>query len=249
VADERLRELERAAARGEPASRARLLRERVRLGEGEPGRLRLAAALLGEPCDGRPAPPPEPSIFAWVRSLGQGGSRAAAWGRIAPEAGLRAAVAAARAALPVWEPAGGGGPRRAIEAAEAWLCCPCAAHRRAVPAARRHLYGPGGRTPTPHRWGVASPQPYGPSYRRATPSARRVVEAAASLLTALDAPSRAAWTAWTAARATGDEAAVRNAVTREVVAWALALEDPLQARLRARGDLETDPGPPGVEAT
>lgn len=71
-------------------------------------------------------------LGAWARGL-------ARWGR---EVCVRAAVSAARVALPVWEGANirctgfamfpaPREPRRAIEAAEAWLACPCKEHEEA----------------------------------------------------------------------------------------------------------------------
>lgn len=127
MADERLRRLERAAAGGEPEAVARLLGARLRAGELDPARLDLLLHL-GDPAarlaaGGGPAgeePDPQP----WVKELRR-------WGK---EPCVRAACAITGAALPLEEAAHpeDGRRRRALEAAGAWLACPCDDHRRAA---------------------------------------------------------------------------------------------------------------------
>lgn len=96
MADERLRTLEREAARGDVAARARLLRERLRVGAAAPERLRLAAAL-DEPAArlalGDDAPPSVDTVGGLVDALEAHGGR---------EGLVRAALAGAAAALPRW---------------------------------------------------------------------------------------------------------------------------------------------------
>lgn len=70
MADRRLRELERASAEGDLDAGARLLLERVRIGDLAPGRLRLAA-YLGLPAATLAAPEvtaPE-DLIAWVEGV------------------------------------------------------------------------------------------------------------------------------------------------------------------------------------
>jgi hypothetical protein len=116
MADERMRELERAAAGGEVEARSRLLRERVRSGDLDAERLALAAHV-GDPAAvlASDAEPERLELMGWVMALDR-------WGR---EACVRAVVAAARTVLATW---GGRSSAVLLGAAEAWLRCPCAEH-------------------------------------------------------------------------------------------------------------------------
>lgn len=137
----------------------------------------------------------------WLRGLSR-------WGA---EAQVRAAIAAARVALPVWEHAdagqteggyrlevenidmqGGTAPRRAIEAAEAWVACQCEEHIQAwrttcsLVAMGRHPW-------LPHALTADSP------------------ERAASLVGSIAAAARLA-----------GEAPVREGIQRALIEWSLA---------------------------
>lgn len=123
--DEDLRELERAAARGEPGARRALLVARRRGGLLDEERLAHAAALGDEDARallGDAAPPEAPDVMTWLEAL-----RGAPWAR---DAALQAAVAGARVALQVFEREHpeDRGPRGCVEAAEALLACPCPEH-------------------------------------------------------------------------------------------------------------------------
>ncbi len=115
MSDARLRLLERAAAAGDTAAAAELLRGRARGGALEPRRVELAA-FVGDPAARLAAPGTREgprALTALVTGL-------AAWG---DEAVVRAAVLAARWAwgdVPL--------PVSTLEVAEAWLDCPCPAH-------------------------------------------------------------------------------------------------------------------------
>lgn len=119
VADERLRRLERQAQSGDLEAGAQLLRERLRLGEVTPLGLRVAA-FVGHPAARAAAPE--------VAAAPEGGEAwAAALWAFGRDLGVRAAVALGRALLPWFEEQlpGDRRGRRAVEAAEAWLACPC----------------------------------------------------------------------------------------------------------------------------
>ncbi|MCO5172222.1 MAG: hypothetical protein M9894_38485 [Planctomycetes bacterium] len=133
MTDVRLRALEREATRGDLEAAARLLRSQVRLGALDAPRLGLLAyagdpaAALAHP--GAPTPPDDPK--AWVLGLEP-------WGA---EACVRAAVAAARLALPQWEarrpdPR----PRQAVAAVDAWLAAPGQAEALACRAQAEELW-------------------------------------------------------------------------------------------------------------
>lgn len=120
MTDRRLRELERRLAEGDAAAEAPLLAERLRAGTLAPERLRLAAYLAHAPARDAladAAPRLREDLEGWIRGLAE-------WG---PQAWVRAAVAAARRVLSLYEErfeAPGSfdlRPREAIEAAELWL--------------------------------------------------------------------------------------------------------------------------------
>lgn len=134
MADQRLRELERAARGGDAVAQTAYLVELVRVGEYDDHRLRLCAFLRHGPSVRalRGAHSPGPGDFGrWARALVTFGV----------EPALRASVAGARACLPSWQlrlPSDTR-PLLALRAAEDWLSCPCETHAniasvRAVPA-------------------------------------------------------------------------------------------------------------------
>lgn len=248
MSDIKLRSLQRQADSGDPLARAALLTERVRSGTLTREMVELAAyagdvaaraalppfaddpttasgkATACDPCinaDGRnytfDTPggwhclrhaTEHPDLALWVRGLSR-------WG---PEALVRAAVAAARQALPIWASGecadahsshpdwqaplrhlrlvcgNAARARSAIEAAEAWLACPCDAHIREWYEAR-DVAGPGVWLPYPN----ASRQQVG------------------DRISALSADARIK----EAAKIAG-EPRVRDAVRSSLVAWALA---------------------------
>jgi hypothetical protein len=121
--DERLRRLERQAAAGDHDAAAQLLVQRLRIGElGREG-VELAA-YLGHDAANRATPEVDPETEG-REALVEGLAR---WGK---EAFVRAAVAAAYAVLPRYEElmTHEDTPRKAIASAEAWIACPCEAHR------------------------------------------------------------------------------------------------------------------------
>jgi hypothetical protein len=123
VSDERLRRLEREVLEGDPGARARLLAERVRAGSVSLETVRFAAYALDPAARaflGREAPVASEEAKAFARGLEPFGKRA----------GVCAAVAAASVFLPLWRELGEQVPVNLVEAARAWLACPCEAHRR-----------------------------------------------------------------------------------------------------------------------
>ncbi|MBX3472733.1 MAG: hypothetical protein KF878_38260 [Planctomycetes bacterium] len=145
MADTRLRRLERAASQGDLDARVRLLCERLRAGELDEERARLAA-YLGDPAArlllGARAPE-LPLIRArgghelnqrrWITGL-------RAYGK--PWL-VRAAVALAEARFTAWDrwDEADERPRRALAAAEDWLRCPCEAHAREADLAQHAALG------------------------------------------------------------------------------------------------------------
>lgn len=133
MGDERLRRLEReAAARGDEASRVRLLIERLRAGDLTEPQLRLAVYVGDEAARGAlpsPAPELDPDLGHWVRHLWP-------WGQ---EVCVRAGIAAAELILA--EPSRGD-PTPLIDVltrARAWALCPCAGCRIALRDAHARL--------------------------------------------------------------------------------------------------------------
>lgn len=121
--DDRVRGFERAAASGgDAAAASRVLWERVRRGELDLERVRLAAHV-GDPVArlalGEQAPSVSPDLRACVRGL-------EAWG---PEAHVRCTLAAAGSVLFLLPPEVEPWARSAIEAIAAWVRCPCESHR------------------------------------------------------------------------------------------------------------------------
>lgn len=142
MADSRLRQLQRdAASGGDLEAEARFLLERVRVGKLPAERLELAA-YLGDPAArlAVSVPGPDPTapwtrdeLAGWVVGLRR-------WGKVSC---VRAAVAAARLALPVWERQfpQDDRPHRVLGVAEDWIRCPCAYHTaraREVALRERH---------------------------------------------------------------------------------------------------------------
>lgn len=131
MTDQRLRGLERDASHGDLHARARLLLERVRVGDLPEERLRLAAYLGDEVATlvlGPAAPtstlPTE--IDTWARSLAPFGQ----------ETSVRAALGVANEFMAAWRARwpDDDRPRLAIRAAESWLRCPCSEHGLAAAA-------------------------------------------------------------------------------------------------------------------
>ena len=138
MADERLRSLERAGGGG-PEARARRVRERLRAGQLDPERLALAA-LLGDDAaraalhGAAPAPVELLDDLIEVLVLADAAVQ------------VRVGAAAARAALAVHAPTIRATDlalaEAALAAAEAWVACPCEAHRaQAVQHWLAHLDG------------------------------------------------------------------------------------------------------------
>ena len=132
--DERLRTLARQAASGDPQAEAALLRHRLTVRDLTRKRLRIAA-YLGHP----PAQliyedvlrPEHQLLSKWVRGLRHFGG---------PEVYARVALAAAEAAVDVWERIFDdneerAAPREAVQAAWDCLSCPCPEHLRDLSAA------------------------------------------------------------------------------------------------------------------
>lgn len=116
MADSRLRELERQAAQGGAQARARLLSERVRVGDLDLGRLRLASCLGDEASRLACEEEPPADLAATLEAL-------AGWER---EVTVRVLVAGVRRMLPLleaWFPTEDR-PADAVAAAEAWLATP-----------------------------------------------------------------------------------------------------------------------------
>jgi hypothetical protein len=221
VADERLRTVEREALSGDPAARARLLRERVRVGALTRERLALAASLGDEVA--RLAAPDEPLLPGGVASLLDALER---WGR---EPLGRAALSAARAALPRWAALVADDPRpaRALDDALAWLDAPDATRARALEAHLDAVQQLARAEP----WDLAPPTDGDPAL---------APEAANAAVFAVRAARGAVWSVlwfaegaslysmanyardalFDAAGAVG-EAAVLEAVRADLVAWAL----------------------------
>lgn len=212
MSDARLRQLQRDAATGDLAARARLLNERVRIGDLAPDRLQLAAYLGDEAAEEalgqRPHVPPTITIGRWVRGLARPtDGRYPDW---AAQAYARAAAAAARATLPCFAGRDPAGAVRAVDALDAWIACPCDEHGRASAAAASHV-----------------PQsPPGPAGLFASRGVRfaglAILRAAAVSLVQGGAPATASASdaAADAARATSAEV-VRAAIREALVPWAL----------------------------
>lgn len=131
MTDQNLRDLaRRAEATGSIEDEAALLLARVRAGDLAPDQLTLAAycgheaarRLLGEEAPTAPDVHQREGLLRWAMGLRR-------WGR---EACVRAAVGAAEVVQPLWERAcpGRGEPALALQAARAWLTCPCSDHAR-----------------------------------------------------------------------------------------------------------------------
>lgn len=212
--DATLRELTRASATGDVDARARLLRQRVRLGRLGAERLALAARLgdgaarlAGGRSSSRSAG--EQALGAWVAGLrpptGDG------WPADARDVYARVALGAARAVLPVWTRRRPADPRaaRAVEALARWIEHPCPRHAEAAGEA-------------------------GLAVEAVAPTALERLVSLGRLREAQLALQRAAWTplapepgataaasaAACAARATSAEA-VRTAVREALLPWAL----------------------------
>lgn len=124
MADSTRRELERRARQGDRGAAVAALAQRLRAGEVDHDALRLAA-LLGDPAAcallGPDAPPAPPTAHDLARAL-QG---------FDPGVAIRATITATRATSATADPRHGwdlARARAAVDAAEAWLRCPCRPH-------------------------------------------------------------------------------------------------------------------------
>lgn len=227
MADTDLRTLERRAALGDPQAQARHLLQRMRVGELPLRRISLLA-YLGEPgaraALGDEAPRPSAELETWARAL-------AGWGR---EVAVRATVAATEAALAA--PAGVAEP--CLDAARAWLTCPCDAHARAARrTSRAAAIRNAGSTALQLLFSSAGPILAGPMTLASAPNvveeraliATREARTAARLATttvyADDYVSIAGLVARSARRARSSRH-VRQAVTRVLLRWACVGEQP-----------------------
>lgn len=132
MADLSLRRIERESFGGDPQALGQLIRLRIRAGELTSDRVQLLAAL-GDPGAALALGAEAPVL---ARRLDEWGRQLAGFGR---EVAVRAAQAAAQAALPAWEGLfhifAARGPHACLEASRAWLECPC---RRHADQAQRH---------------------------------------------------------------------------------------------------------------
>ena len=210
MSDQRLRELERSwRVGGAEEAEAALLRERLRLGViGEP-RLRLAAAI-GHAASGLLLGPRAPAGDLRRRLAAIDGEL----GRAGPETVVRAAIALARSRVRLWGHTRASGSRSdrasllaALEAAEAWVRCPCDAHladaAETVAPAERAVQGLRARTAR--------------SAYYALRAARVVVEPNYRVLGLEYEPAQ-------------DAEALRQALRAELVPWLVGHADPVAAR-------------------
>ncbi len=156
------------------------------------------------------APPARPDVFARLRPFG-------------PEAVARALVAAARAL----------GGDRDLVLADALVRCPCEYHRRRTTRVNgyRTLFRDRDRAPWGQELAVLAllPAVYEPSEWRAPPPE---LIGRHPLLQPDPFSAAAAW--WTLAQSSGaPPAELLDVVRAEVVPWALELDDPVAARVRA----------------
>jgi hypothetical protein len=127
--DSERRNLERLAAQGDPDAAVAAIVARLRAGEVDEARVRLAA-LLGDPAARKLLGPLAPPVPANAREL------ARALGASGAETLVRATLVAARAMAATADPRTWNLSRAlaAMKAADDWLRCPCPEH---VEAARR----------------------------------------------------------------------------------------------------------------
>jgi hypothetical protein len=229
VSDERLRTLERAwQESGSAQAEAAYLLERVRVGDLGQSKLELAA-LCGHQGAGLAAnsttlwkvestdPPNE-----WTSALEP-------WGK---EVSVRGAVAAGWSVLGLWEDAHPGQrePRSTIEAAEAWLLCPCDAHAASAQEAADAVSDlNGGRQDS-------DPASF------AAAVAMNAAWAAGNFEE--EAFKDAAWAfleAWKVAALVELAAPPLACVQSELVSWALGYGDPVQMRGAKRGEVDILP--------
>ncbi|MCO5166489.1 MAG: hypothetical protein M9894_09005 [Planctomycetes bacterium] len=204
MADARLRTLERRwRESGAGCDHARFLVERLRAGEVEPEQV-LLAAHLGDAgareALGLEGDPAAPGQRAWTTALG-------AWRGPVP---ARAALAAARLVLPVFDRGLNPDPRprRALRAGEAQVVCPCAAHAQRAAAAAEQADA------------LASDDAGTAVWAAVQATCATGDEALPLLESAVVSAGRVAGVV-----------AVRAAVRDALVPWALGYEDPLTRRL------------------
>ena len=219
MTDQALRELERGWRQsGSPEDEALLLRERLRVGELSARRAELAS-YLGYPAAREAAAVEAPEDFAaWLGGL-------EAW---EGDPRTRAALAIARAVLPLFDAAGltpefALRPRRALEALERWIDCPCS-------ACLQQLSEASGRA----RFTLA--------YHDSTDVSRAASQVAvyAGLCTGTARNTRLDTTAHylpvvaKLALEVRPEGTLRSAVQADLAPWALGYRDPVRERLEAR---------------
>jgi len=216
VPDQRLQRLHRAwRASSSSEDEALWLRERVRVGELTPARLRLAANcghLAARLALEEPADDPDPDLARWVYQLG--GGRRDAWLGESQRVFRMIALCAAELALDAWSRTGasGEGPWLVLEALRVWAQREGEVPQRAVHEAYVHL---------------AHPSADALSLPRAADRQQAVqtLEVLRIALTAFACPAPPRASAASAARYAGaltDPERVRQEVAARVIAWALA---------------------------
>lgn len=216
MADESLRRWERLAEAGDLEARARLLRERMRLGELPAERLGLLALLedpLAAQALGQELPETRPSPKDWARMLAP----------LGPEVVVRVAVGLARAVLRRDEPYS----LRAIRAAEAWVLN--------QDKARAEAAGQAADAIAARRWAIEA---HLHSSVEAAEAAARVAQFATlpvgpPFTANMDAPYWLGICARSAIRAApGGEDETRAALRQEVLPWVMGQGDPIALRRR-----------------
>lgn len=229
--DDRARGFERRAHAGDLDARARALWERVRRGEVELDRLRLAAHV-GDPVSrlalGGAAPPPPADVHACARGL-------EAWGK---EVLVRAALAAAGRALHLFDADDDlrAWSRQGVEHVAAWLLGPVESRQATEAEVQVH--------------GRAAPRL---SERDPRQEAIRAVQAAAAMVAsrarsrpARDAVASAARALDLEGRVDDPEGEVAGALRDALAAWALGEGDPARPYLAPAdpGAWTAPPAPP-----
>jgi hypothetical protein len=211
VSDDALRALERRAAQGDVEARRAFLIEGLRAGRISPNRV-LLLALVGDPAALALGlePIPDPTFFmAWSTGIERGGGH---------EAGVRAAIAAARVALDAQRAsstvrAPGEG---AVAAAERWVVAPGPATLEACLSAGRLA-------------DAASVLFRGAPAR----SLAHALSTCHDVTSAIRTPHLAFFAIRSAALAANEER-VRQAIAAELLPWLWGERDPIRDRIEAR---------------
>lgn len=174
----------------------------------------------------------EDTLRGWVARIGW-------WG---PQACMRAAVAAARLGLEVWEGTGQE-PERAVAAAEAWVLCPCDDHARGAKDAWEACRGASfQQTAQDYVLGAARSAAWA-AQAASVGGLPSVVVCVATALASVEAgtPDRAREFDPGLSGNDPSSPALRKAETRlratisdEVLPWALGVSDPLRSRAGTR---------------